>query len=125
MMVKVIILSLLAEAIWENLRMTFEDGKFSINRLGALIISIVVAVGTKINIFEILDFEMFSILGSILTGVLISRGANVVHDLLKKIQNLSETKTNLESDYYEQEQTNVNNDSQEELIEEGVVENED
>lgn len=125
MMVKVIILSLLAEAIWENLRMTFEDGKFSINRLGALIISIVVAVGTKINIFEILDFEMFSILGSILTGVLISRGANVVHDLLKKIQNLSETKTNLESDYYEQEQTNVNNDTQEELIEEGVIENED
>ena len=125
MMVKVIILSLLAEAIWENLRMTFEDVKFSINRLGALIISIVVAVGTKINIFEILDFEMFSILGSILTGVLISRGANVVHDLLKKIQNLSETKTNLESDYYEQEQTNVNNDTQEELIEEGVIENED
>lgn len=125
MMIKVIILSLLAEAIWENLRMTFEDGKFSINRLGALIISIVVAVGTKINIFEILDFEMFGILGSILTGVLISRGANVVHDLLKKIQNLSETKTNLESDYYEQEQTNVNNDTQEELIEEGVIENED
>lgn len=125
MMVKVIILSLLAEAIWENLRMTFEDGKFSINRLGALIISIVVAVGTKINIFEILDFEMFGILGSILTGVLISRGANVVHDLLKKIQSLSENKPNLENDYYEQEQTNVNNDTQEELIEEGVIENED
>lgn len=125
MMIKVIILSLLAEAIWENLRMTFEDGKFSINRLGALIVSIIVAVGTKINIFEILDFEMFGILGSVLTGILISRGANVVHDLLKKIQNLSETKINLESDYYEQEQTNVNNDTQEELIEEGVVENED
>lgn len=90
MIVKVIILSMLAEAIWENLRMTFEDGKFSINRLGALIISIVVAVGTKINIFEILDFEMFGILGSILTGILISRGANVVHDLFKKIQSLSE-----------------------------------
>lgn len=90
MIVKVIILSMLAEAIWENLRMTFEDGKFSINRLGALIISIVVAVGTKINIFEILDFEMWTILGSVLTGILISRGANVVHDLFKKIQSLSE-----------------------------------
>ena len=89
MIIKVIILSMLAEAIWENLRMTFEDGKFSINRLGALIVSIVVAVGTKINIFEILDFEMWTILGSILTGILISRGANVVHDLLNKIQALS------------------------------------
>ena len=89
MIIKVIILSMLAEAIWENLRMTFEDGKFSINRLGALIVSIIVAVGTKINIFEILDFEMWTILGSILTGILISRGANVVHDLLNKIQALS------------------------------------
>ena len=100
MIVKVIILSMLAEAIWENLRMTFEDGKFSINRLGALIISIVVAVGTKINIFEILDFEMWTILGSILTGILISRGANVVHDLLTKIQALSETKNTLGDDDY-------------------------
>ena len=126
MIVKVIILSLLAEAIWENLRMTFEDGKFSVNRLGALIVSIIVAVCTKINIFELLEFEMLPVLGSILTGILISRGANVLHDLLKKIQSLSENKPNLENDYYtEQEQTNINYDTPEELIEEGVIENED
>lgn len=89
MMIKVIILALLCEAIWENLRMTFENGKFSINRLGALIVSVIVAIGTKINLFEILDFEIFPILGSVLTGILISRGANVLHDLLTKIQELS------------------------------------
>ncbi len=89
MMIKVIILALLCEAIWENLRMTFENGKFSINRLGSLIVSIIVAIGTKINLFEILDFEIFPILGSVLTGILISRGANVLHDLLTKIQELS------------------------------------
>lgn len=100
MIIKVIILSMLAEAIWENLRMTFEGGKFSINRLGALIISIVVALGTKINLFEILDFEMAQVLGSILTGILISRGANVLHDLLNKIQALSETKNTLGDDDY-------------------------
>lgn len=89
MMIKVIILALLCEAIWENLRMIWENGKFSINRLGALIISIIVALGTKIDLFKILDFEMAQVLGSILTGILISRGANVVHDLLTKIQELS------------------------------------
>lgn len=89
MMIKIIILALLCEAIWENLRMTFENGKFSLNRLGALIVSIVVALGTKINLFEILDFEIVQVLGSILTGILISRGANVLHDLLNKIQALS------------------------------------
>lgn len=100
MLIKVIILSMLCEAIWENLRMTFEGGKFSINRLGALIVSIIVALGTKINLFEILDFEMAQVLGSILTGILISRGANVLHDLLNKIQALSETKNTLGDDDY-------------------------
>lgn len=90
MMIQLIILALLSEAIWENLRMIWENGKFSINRLGALILSIIVAVATKIDLFELLNLNMFiPILGSIFTGVLISRGANVVHDLLKKIQNLS------------------------------------
>lgn len=89
MMIKVIILALLCEAIWENLRMIWENGKFNINRLGALVVSIIVALGTKIDLFKILDFEMVQVLGSILTGILISRGANVVHDLLTKIQELS------------------------------------
>ena len=89
MLIKIMILSMLCEAIWENLRMIWENGKFSINRLGALIVSIVVALGTKMNIFEILDFEIVQVLGSILTGILISRGANVLHDLLNKIQALS------------------------------------
>ena len=100
MIIKVIILSMLCEAIWENLRMIWENGKFSINRLGALIVSIIVALGTKINIFEILDFEIVQVLGSILTGILISRGANVLHDLLNKIQALNETKSTLGDDDY-------------------------
>ena len=41
MMIQLIILALLSEAIWENLRMIWENGKFSINRLGALILSII------------------------------------------------------------------------------------
>lgn len=91
MMIQLIILALLSEAIWENLKMIWENGKFSINRLGALILSIIVAVATKIDLFELLNLNMFiPILGSIFTGVLISRGANVIHDLLKKIQSLNE-----------------------------------
>lgn len=91
MMIQLIILALLAEAIWENLRMIWENGKFNINRLGALILSIIIAVGTKTDLFELLHLNIFvPILGSIFTGILISRGANVVHDLLKKIQSLNE-----------------------------------
>lgn len=90
MMIQLIILALLAEAIWENLKMIWENGKFSVNRLGALILSVIIAVGTKIDLFELLNLNMFiPVLGSIFTGILISRGANVVHDLLTKIQELS------------------------------------
>lgn len=90
MMIQLIILALLAEAIWENLKMIWENGKFSLNRLGALILSIIIAVGTRIDLFELLNLNMFiPVLGSILTGILISRGANVLHDLLNKIQSLS------------------------------------
>lgn len=91
MMIQLIILALLSEAIWENLKMIWENGKFSINRLGALILSIIIAVGTKIDLFELLNLNMFiPILGSVFTGILISRGANVIHDLLNKIQSLNE-----------------------------------
>lgn len=90
MMIQLIILALLAEAIWENLKMIWENGKFSLNRLGALILSIIIAVGTRIDLFELLNLNMFiPVLGSVFTGILISRGANVVHDLLNKIQSLS------------------------------------
>ena len=91
MMIQLIILSILAEAIWENLKMIWEKGKFNWNRLGALILSIILAVATKADLFELLKLNIFiPVLGSVFTGILISRGANFIHDLLKKIQSLSE-----------------------------------
>ena len=101
MMIQLIILALLSEAIWENLKMIWEDGKFNVNRLGALILSIIIAVGTRTDLFELLKLNIFvPVLGSIFTGILISRGANVVHDLLKKIQSLSEDENSLGDDDY-------------------------
>lgn len=89
MLIKIMILAILCESIWENLRMIWDNGKFSINRLGALIISVIIALATQIDLFKVLDIEIVPIIGSVFTGILISRGANVVHDLLAKIQNLS------------------------------------
>ena len=101
MMIQLIILALLAEAIRENLRMIWEDGKFNVNRLGALILSIIIAVGTRTDLFELLKLNIFvPVLGSIFTGILISRGANVVHDLLKKMTTVSEDENSLGDDDY-------------------------
>lgn len=88
MIIKITILALLAEAIWENLKMIWENNKFSVNRLGALILSIILALATQIDLFKVLDIEIVPVIGSIFTGILISRGANFIHDLLVKIENL-------------------------------------
>ena len=66
--------------------MTWQDGKLSIDRVGALIVGIVMALITKLDILDFLGIKcVIPIIGYILTGVLISRGANFMHDLTRKI----------------------------------------
>ena len=84
---KLIVLALIGEALWETLKMTWQQGKFSIDRLGALIVGLLLAVGTGLDLFSLVQIPLnIPYLGMALTGVLISRGANFVHDLLKKIE---------------------------------------
>lgn len=87
---QIIVIALLAETIWENLKMVWQEGKVNIDRIGALIVSIVVSMATQLDVFAILNFGIaVPFVGSFLTGILISRGANVIHDLLNKIEELT------------------------------------
>lgn len=84
-----IVLAMVAESIWETLKMVWQDGKASIDKIGALVVSLVVTLGTNINIMPLLGLSMkWHILGAILTAILISRGANFVHELLNRITNI-------------------------------------
>lgn len=86
---QLIAIALLAEAIWENLKMIWQEGKINIDMVGALIVGIIVSMATQIDVFTILNFGIaIPFVGSFLTGILISRGANVIHDLLTKIKTL-------------------------------------
>lgn len=87
---QIIVVALLCETIWENLKMVWQEGKFNADRIGALIVSIIVSVATNLNIFVVLNFGIaIPLVGSFLTGILISRGANVIHDLLNKIEEIT------------------------------------
>lgn len=87
---QIIVIALLAETIWENLKMVWQEGKVNVDRIGALIVSIVVSMATQLDVFAILNFGIaIPFIGSFLTGILISRGANVIHDLLNKIEELT------------------------------------
>lgn len=85
-MEKLVIVAILVEAIWENLKMTYVEGKFNVNMLGALLLSILVCILTRINIFAIVGIDIsIEIIGYILTGIVVSRGANFVNDIFDKI----------------------------------------
>lgn len=83
---QLIIVSILVEAIWENLKMVFPDKKVSISMIGALIIAIIVCVLTSVDIFPIIGLNIKTpYMGSILTGIIVARGANFVSDLFTKL----------------------------------------
>lgn len=88
-----IVLALIGESIWETIKMTWQNGKVSIDRIGALIVGLLLALGTGMDIMSMVGVPMhYSIIGIILTGILISRGANFMHDILTAISNIKSEK---------------------------------
>lgn len=86
----IFIVTILAEGIWETLKKMIPSVKEStwncINIAGSVIIGITVAILTETNVFVLLAIPLKSeIIGLILTGILISRGSNYIHDLIKRI----------------------------------------
>lgn len=84
---QLVIVAILIEAIWENLKMIWKDRKISLNTIGVLIISIIVCLLAKIDIFPIVGLSLsVPFVGSGLTGIIVSRGANFVNDLFEKLK---------------------------------------
>ncbi len=66
--------------------MTWQEGKISIDRIGALVVALILCIGVRLDILALLGINVtIPFLGVILTGILISRGSNFIHDLLVKI----------------------------------------
>lgn len=84
--VTIITIALLVEAIWETLKMVWQEGKINVNTIGALVVGIGVSILAKIDIFAMQGISLsVPLIGWILTGILMSRGANFIHDLFNKI----------------------------------------
>ena len=85
--VSIIVLALLCEAVYETLKMIWQEGKFSWDRVGALVVSMVIAYAANADLFVLVNISLsVPFIGIIATGILLSRGANFMHDLLKKVQ---------------------------------------
>lgn len=84
---QLIIIAILVEAIWENLKMVYDKQKINVNMIGSLLLSIIVCVLAQINIFEIVGISLiYPVVGYVLTGIICSRGANFINDLFSKLK---------------------------------------
>ena len=84
---QLITVAILVEAIWENIKMIYQSGKVSVSMIGSLVISILICTLTSIDIFPLIGLTInVPIVGSILTGIIVSRGANFVSDLFTKLK---------------------------------------
>lgn len=87
--VQFLVIAFIVEAIWETLKMVWQDGKLSIDRVGAVIVGLLLALGTRLDLLEMIGVPTYiPYMGIVLTGLLISRGANFAHDLLEVISSL-------------------------------------
>lgn len=85
---QLVVLAILCEAIVETLKMTWQEGKLKIDRVVALIIGVTIAATTNFNIISALGINSrFFIVGILCTGIILSRGSNFVHDLIKLLIN--------------------------------------
>lgn len=87
--ITLIVLAMVGEAVWETLKMLWPNGKVSVDKVGALLVSLVITLGTNINIMHLLGLSLqWNLLGVVLTAILISRGANFIHDLIGQITSI-------------------------------------
>lgn len=90
-----IVLALIGEATWETIKMTWQQGKVSIDRIGAMGIGLLLALGTGLDIMAMVGVPMkIPYIGMVLTGLLISRGANFIHDILQSVNNINQNTKN-------------------------------
>ncbi|WP_138203120.1 hypothetical protein [Haloimpatiens lingqiaonensis] len=82
-----IVMAFIIESVWETLKNIVVKGKVSKDRVGTIIIALVVVFVSNIDIIDFFGVNMRYGVGKILTAILISRGSNFTHDLVSLISN--------------------------------------
>lgn len=79
---KLILLAGIGEALWETSKLFWDKGKVNVDRVGAVVIGILLSIVTGLDLFKMAGMPIsIPYLGDILTGLLLSRGANFIHDI--------------------------------------------
>jgi hypothetical protein len=83
------VIAAISEAVWETIKMTWQQGKASTDRIGSLSVGLIVAFATGLDVLKLVNVPVkIPFIGIILTGILISRGSNFVHDVFSSVNNM-------------------------------------
>ncbi len=87
--IKLLIIAATLEAIWETCKMFWQEGKLNVDRIGSAVLGVFLCLTSGIDFFVMLEIPLFiPYAGVVLSGLLISRGANFVHDFLATVENI-------------------------------------
>ena len=79
----VLVLSVMVEVITNGIKAAFPALKGEKSRIIATIIGILLTVSTRVGILTTLNIELnYIFIDYIVTGIVISRGSNAVHDII-------------------------------------------
>lgn len=86
---QLLIIAATLEAVWETCKMFWQEGKLSVDRIGSALLGIFLCIAAGVDLFELVQIPLsVNYAGMVLSGLLISRGANFIHDFLATIDGL-------------------------------------
>ncbi len=92
MLLKILILSVIVERVWEHLQQVVGERRLTlqVKLLGSAVLSVAAALGFQLDLLYALEVMAApSLPGYILTGFVLSLGSNVLHDLIDIVNGLS------------------------------------
>lgn len=86
-LVSVIVISFVIESIWSTVKLVWENRKHpDWQRVAIILLSVAVCIVYGMDVIALVGItSTVPVVGMILTGILASRGANGINDLLTKI----------------------------------------
>lgn len=88
MITQLIIIAVLVEALTEVFKSIFKDGRLDKSSILSIVVGLILAFTINLDLFVAIGLvPTIPIIGVVATGLLISRGANTVHDVISRINN--------------------------------------
>ena len=87
--VKLLVIAATLEAVWETCKMFWQEGKLSVDRVGSAVLGVFLCIAAGVDFFEMVQIPLsVKYAGMVLSGLLISRGANFIHDFVGTLDGL-------------------------------------